>query len=428
MSVVTSVALAPGSVDSDVGREVSHDTADSGTSRPAPAILAERLAALEVSQIGDDEALTVMSECERLIAFAHSVQVRALARFAQLRSATAEFVADEIAPVMSWTRNAAAGRVGHATDLTTRMPAVVAALESGRLDLYRTRILTEDTVALTASRAAAVAAQVLPRAQWQNPTAFRRSVRRAILRVDPDGQARRHDTARTDRRIVVHSLPDGMAELTATLSAEVATAIYQRVDLLARGQTRDRGRRSADARRADVFAALLLSDTKPHHAASAGVAVRPLVQVTIAATTLAGADDAPAELSGYGPVPAAMARRIAHDPTGVWRRLVTDPVDGSLLDYGRRTYRPPAALADHVRARDRTCRFPGCHHPARGADLDHTVPYPHGPTAAGNLAALCRRHHRLKHKTQWTVTQRGGQFTWTSPTGRRHIRYSEFRS
>ncbi|WP_239374834.1 MULTISPECIES: hypothetical protein [unclassified Frankia] len=42
-----------------------------------------------------------------------------------------------------------------------------------------------------------------------------------------------------------------------------------------------------------------------------------------------------------------MARQVAGD--GVWRRLVTDPVDGKLLDYGQTTYRPPADLTRFVR-------------------------------------------------------------------------------
>jgi Domain of unknown function (DUF222) len=258
---------------------------------------------------------------------------------------------------------------------------------------------------------------VLPRAAGQNPTAFRRAVRRAVLRVDPDGQDRRHRAAGEGRRVTLVPQPDGTADLVATLPAEQATAIYQRVDQIARGLPADE--RTADARRADVLTDLLLADS------GTGGGIRPLVHVTVPATTLLGLDDQPGDLAGYGPVPATVARRIAADPSGTWRRLLTDPLDGTLLAHGRRTYRPPAALADHVAARDQTCRFPGCHHPARTADVDHTVPYPRGATSAGNLGALCRHHHRLKHHTQWTLTQHGGQFTWTSPTGRTYSRRPE---
>ena len=59
-------------------------------------------------------------------------------------------------------------------------------------------------------------------------------------------------------------------------------------------------------------------------------------------------------------------------------------------------YTPSRALSDFVRCRDLTCRWPGCDKPAYGCDLDHTVPYPVGPTHASNMKALCRFHHLLK--------------------------------
>ena len=71
-----------------------------------------------------------------------------------------------------------------------------------------------------------------------------------------------------------------------------------------------------------------------------------------------------------------------------------------------------------------TCRFPGCRRSAdsAGTDLDHTVPYPAGPTAAANLAVLCRRHHRLKHTAGWEVTLHStGTMTWTTPTGHTYV-------
>jgi hypothetical protein len=64
-------------------------------------------------------------------------------------------------------------------------------------------------------------------------------------------------------------------------------------------------------------------------------------------------DDLPGELDGYGPIPAALARAIAADRSGTWRRLLTDPT--GVLTNSSRTYRPPTELAEFVRARDRTC-------------------------------------------------------------------------
>ena len=106
----------------------------------------------------------------------------------------------------------------------------------------------------------------------------------------------------------------------------------------------------------------------------------------------------------------------------MWRRLVTDPLSGTLLDYGRRTYQPPAGLADHVRARDLHCRFPLCRRRAADAELDHTVPWADGgATSEPNLTALCGHHHRLKAHAGWRVEARSdGRMTWTTPTGHRH--------
>ncbi|HEY2224569.1 HNH endonuclease signature motif containing protein [Actinomycetospora sp.] len=86
---------------------------------------------------------------------------------------------------------------------------------------------------------------------------------------------------------------------------------------------------------------------------------------------------------------------------------------------------PGAELDRHVRGRDRCCRFRGCTRPAMGSDLDHTVDWQDdGLTLAGNLGALCRYHHRLKHDADsgWSVTQpTPGRFEWISPQGARHI-------
>jgi hypothetical protein len=82
-------------------------------------------------------------------------------------------------------------------------------------------------------------------------------------------------------------------------------------------------------------------------------------------------------------------------------------------------YRPSAELDRFVRLRDRRCRFPGCRARARCGDLDHTDPYPHGPTAHDNLCCLCEHHHRLSHQAPgWMLraTDDGG-LSWRMPNG-----------
>src|SRR5660397_214951 len=92
---------------------------------------------------------------------------------------------------------------------------------------------------------------------------------------------------------------------------------------------------------------------------------------------------------------------------------------GRVFEFGRRSYRPPAELADLVRARDETCVMPTCGARAQYCDLDHTVPFEHGgATAPGNLGALCRHHHLLKTHAGWRLEQpEPGEFAWTTPTG-----------
>ena len=136
----------------------------------------------------------------------------------------------------------------------------------------------------------------------------------------------------------------------------------------------------------------------------------------MSAETLLGISEAPGELTGYGPIPASMARRLA--PGSIMRRLLTEPVTGKLLDYETTTYAAPADLAAHVLARDGTCRAPGCGRPAAGCDLDHTIPFPEGATCACNLGPRCRHHHLLKTAGVWTVTQSAdGVFTVRTATG-----------
>ncbi|GAB7067990.1 DUF222 domain-containing protein [Mycobacterium hodleri] len=89
-------------------------------------------------------------------------------------------------------------------------------------------------------------------------------------------------------------------------------------------------------------------------------------------------------------------------------------------------YRPSKKLADFVRCRDLTCRFPGCRAPASNCDVDHTIPWPCGPTAASNLKCLCRRHHLLKTfwggGNGWRDEQLDdGTIVWTAPDGRTRV-------
>jgi hypothetical protein len=210
-----------------------------------------------------------------------------------------------------------------------------------------------------------------------------------------------------------------MTELWALLPAEGAAAVITAVDALA-SVTSANDPRTPDQRRADALVDLGVAALHDPLLPKAQ-GMRPSIQVTVALSTLLGTDEQPGELAGHGPIPASVARRLAADETGTWRRLVTDPVTGQLLDYGHDTYRPPKDLAEFVIARDQTCTFPGCERPARRCDLDHRTPYREGgSTSSKNLGPLCERHHIGKHQADWTPTRdEDGATAWISPT--KHI-------
>ncbi|MGO1315987.1 MAG: DUF222 domain-containing protein [Cellulomonadaceae bacterium] len=149
---------------------------------------------------------------------------------------------------------------------------------------------------------------------------------------------------------------------------------------------------------------------------------RTVINVTVPITTLLGLDDEPAQLAGYGPISATTARRLAAH--GTWRRLLTDPASGAVLDVGRTRYRPPADLAAHVRERDQVCARPGCSSPATSCELDHTIEFARadGTTAHTNLGPLCRRDHQIKTDGGFTVVQPvPGVFVWRTPTGQVYV-------
>ncbi|GCA96785.1 HNH endonuclease [Mycolicibacterium sp. NCC-Tsukiji] len=123
--------------------------------------------------------------------------------------------------------------------------------------------------------------------------------------------------------------------------------------------------------------------------------------------------------------PAVLADLVAR---GAKVRTVASAAD---LDEVPR-YRPSAAMDEFVRMRAMTCMFLGCDHPATASDIDHTVPWPAGPTHPGNLNPKCRKHHLLKTfyggPDGWQDRQQpDGTIVWTAPTGHTYISVPESR-
>ncbi len=188
-----------------------------------------------------------------------------------------------------------------------------------------------------------------------------------------------------------------------------------------------RDERTAEQRRADVTADLFeymlhngldwLGQRLPDQHKR-----RPHIEVTIPASTLLGMDDDPCELSGYGPIPAPMARRIAAD--GTWRRLLTDPMNGAVLEASTTRHDPGALVSETLLARHPVCAWPGCNRASRECDRDHGTRFAvSGTTNLAGLAPYCEYHHVIKDTPAWgwrTENHPDGSVTLTTPTGHRY--------
>jgi len=378
------------------------------------------------AELADPALVDAIVGFERLVGWAQARQARLIAALAERRAETGsvtDWAAEEVATALHQSSGTAAFRTRQATALVDRLPSTLALWEAGLLDQRRVTTITQATANLTAEHAAAVEARVLPKAPDQTAAQLQAALKKAIIAVDPDGAEERHEDARKGRRVALNPEDDGMASLWALLPAPAAVAAIEWLTRLARGCGSD-DPRTMDERRADLLAELLsgrLQDPDLNLPTPVNPG-KPLVQVLIPMTALFGLTDDPCELLGYGPITASMAREIAEN--AAWRRLLFDPVSGALLDHGRTTYTPPAALADFVKARDVYCRFPTCRRKVVNGELDHLRAYADGgPTSAINLAGYCTRHHHLKHAGGgWLVRALpDGSLEWITPTGHRHV-------
>ncbi|MFD7159629.1 HNH endonuclease signature motif containing protein [Kribbella sp. NPDC059898] len=133
-------------------------------------------------------------------------------------------------------------------------------------------------------------------------------------------------------------------------------------------------------------------------------------------------DDDPAELAGFGPIPAESARRIATG--GTWRRLLTDRANGTVVEASTTRHDPGAMVTETLLARHPVCAWPGCNRTSRECDRDHGTPFARsGETSLAGLAPFCEYHHVVKDTPDWgwsTTNHPDGSVTLTAPTGHRY--------
>ncbi len=289
----------------------------------------------------------------------------------------------------------------------TRMvfPGMREALAAGRVSDKHVRILLERTrVIKDAATLVLIGEQALPLAEALTPPRFTEALEAVIIAFDPDAPARRKQ-AHAERDVWTCTLPDGMSFLGIKTDASTVAAMYERIRQAAGALHAERGgaaavrRGEADAAkhacRADAAAALILGTQDPDGSITlAPDNVMVHVQLVIDLETLRGERDNPVLLDG-APIPASTGRCIA-GYAAAFRRIVTDPVRGACLDYGR-AQDLPRPLRDFVLHRDGGCRIPGCGC-RRQADLqmDHALPFPSGPSTPANTGAISTRCHQVK--------------------------------
>jgi hypothetical protein len=341
---------------------------------------------------------------------------------------------EDIATALRLAPQTAQNRIDVARTLVGHLPNVCSALATGEISASHATSIARE-VADIIDRKVPIATirkieeVAIAHAEFHTPSQVTNKVRATIAKMAPEEFEAEAAEAREDRRVEIHPEKHGMATLIAFLPAADAQTVMLAIEKLARIRQRDEraGVNTAgglfdlhyiDQLRADALTQLASS----YLATSKDEALshrRPItVNLTIDLNTLLGMDENPGILSGYGAIPASVARELAAD--GKWRRFITDPHTGALLDYGRESYEPPQALADFLTARDRVCRFPGCRQPARTADIDHAIPWESGGvTSAENMGLLCRRHHRMKTTGGWKLESfEDGSCRWTSPVGK----------
>ncbi|WP_425954810.1 HNH endonuclease signature motif containing protein [Xylanimonas sp. McL0601] len=357
-------------------------------------------------------------------------------------------VVAEVALAVHQEEHAVAARMDRAQALVARAPRTLAGAVEGQVPWANAARVAHAVAELDERAAARLDAEVAHAASCQNARRFARTVRRARERVHATPPEVRHAEAATKRGVWVDPAADGMAYLTLFAPAPAVHAIADRITTVGRSARGEGDGRTLAQLRADVACALLLDDgtlddgtldLQPGSGAEnaeleaepfgrngfslAAVArsVRPKIYVTVPVLTLLDRTDEPALLDGTVPIAPDTARELAGLATS-FTRLLTHPETGQILAVGSESYRPPADLRHYLKVRDSTCRFPGCARPASAADDDHTLAHADGGrTEAGNLAALCRRHHVLKHQSRFTVrhtSSRDGTLIWTTPTGR----------
>jgi len=316
-----------------------------------------------------------------------------------------------------------------ARDLIGELPQTFDLLAQGDISEYVAQLVATETSHLDAETRRLVDQQLVAAGVHQMaPKAAAGLARRLAYAADPEGAVRRARTARADRRVSLRPAPDTMTWFGALLPVEdgvrCLAALTRHTDTLkAQGESRTRGQIMADT------AVARLTGQAPADGAPVEL------NLTMPIEHLLDPDQStPADLPGWGPIPAGLADDLLHRAGARvwWRRLFTAPaglIGGRMVVGGDPTARRFTGwLAKLLKLRDGgTCREPYCAAPIR--HLDHITPYRDGgETTVDNGRGVCERHNHIRELPGWKVetlqSGSGGHpsvIATTTPTGHTYL-------
>jgi hypothetical protein len=297
-------------------------------------------------------------------------------------------------------------RIGNACALAADCPRTLAAVCAGEITVYRALVIHGQLSGLDGEEHAAAETDALEVAAALTPAKLRAKCQRIVAGINPDAVIKRRQAELKKRNLSVRPAADGMAYLSAYLSAEDAHAIYRLADKIAHEAKTPGDERTMAERRADALVDIVLRPNGEERATYEA-------QVLVPVGTALGLTGEPGYLPGYGPIPADLCAKLAADAT--WRRILTDPATNTTLDIAPRRYKPGKRLSRFIHFRDKTCRWPGCNRTK--VEIDHTIRREDGGlTVQRNLGDFCKYHHDVKDLPGWKVHQdHDGNFTFIIP-------------
>ena len=404
-----------------------------------------RLSEIDPYVLSASDRIDYLTALDRQDGWLYALRQRAIAAVAGLApsegggplSGVDEAEREDISTALRLAPATAQSRIDIARTLVNNLPNTCSALATGEISSAHATVIARETAAAIRDGAPEsvifeIEQRAIAYAEFHTPGQVANHVRTNVAKFAPEEFEEVTNRATALRRVSCYNEADGMSTVVAILPAADAQIVMNSIEafILRQEQLSSGGgvahtsgegtsaKLTIDQKRADALSAICtnflseISETVTPQR-------RPLtVNVTIDLPTLLGLAENPGQLAGYGPIPASVARELASDAK--WKRFITEPQTGNLLDFGRESYEPPQQLKDFLIARDRTCRFPGCRRSALLSDLDHAESWDSGgSTSPDNIGALCRRHHRLKTHDGWMIESfSDGSCTWTSPLGK----------